>query len=48
MSIRMPTLLILSEKPQDPTNTFWDWSYLSVKNKHNGMIEKKKVRMVRF
>lgn len=27
-------------KLQETTNTFWDWSYLSVKNKHNDITEK--------
>lgn len=39
MLFRMLTLLILQEILQEPDSTFWDWSYLSVKNKKNGMAE---------
>lgn len=39
MLFRMLTLLILQEILQEPNSTFWDWSYLSVKNKKNGMAE---------
>lgn len=39
ISFRMPTLLILQERLQEPNNTFWDWSYFLVKNKNNGMTE---------